>query len=56
MPIGSARAHVRISAATETTIVSHRRSPITSVTGLRHSIDMPKLPRAIKAIHLAYCT
>ena len=45
-----------MSAATETTTVSHRRSPITSVTGRRHSIDMPKLPRTICFTHLKYCT
>jgi hypothetical protein len=50
--MGSASTQVRIRAATETTTVSHRRSPITSVTGRRHSIDMPKLPWAISAIHL----
>jgi hypothetical protein len=36
--------------------VSQRRSPITSVTGRRHSMDMPKLPRTICCIHLRYCT
>ena len=56
MPIGSASTHVRISADTATTTVSHSRSPITSVTGRRHSIDMPKLPSAISFIHFQYCT
>ena len=54
--MGSASTHVRISAATETTMVSHRRSPITSVTGRRHSIDMPKLPTTISRIHFRYWT
>ena len=39
-------------AATETTIVSHSRSPITSETGRRHSIAMPKLPRTTSVIQL----
>jgi len=52
MPIGSASTQVRNSAETETTTVSHRRSPITSVTGRRHSIDMPKLPCTISFTHL----
>ena len=56
MPIGSASTQVRISAANDTTIVSHSRSPITSVTGRRHSIDMPKLPSTISFIHLQYWT
>jgi hypothetical protein len=54
--MGKARTQVSISAATETTTVSHKRSPITSVTGRRHSIDMPKLPRTTCFIHLRYCT
>ena len=54
--MGRASTHVRISAATETITVSHRRSPITSVTGRRHSMDMPKLPWTISRIHLKYCT
>ena len=56
MPIGSARTQVSSSAATDTTMVSHRRSPITSVTGRLHSIDMPKLPRTISFIHFKYWT
>ncbi len=43
-------------AATETTMVSQRRSPITSVTGRIHSIDSPKLPSLTRSIHFAYCT
>jgi hypothetical protein len=35
-------------------MVSHRRSPITSVTGRFHSIDTPKSPTTIRAIHFAY--
>ncbi len=54
--MGRASTQVRSSAATETTTVSHRRSPITSVTGRRHSIDMPKLPWTTSFIHLRYCT
>ncbi len=54
--MGRASTHVRMSAATETTTVSARRSPITSVTGRRHSIDMPKLPCTISFIHFQYCT
>src|SRR5215510_2191010 len=54
MPIGSASAHVRSSAETATTTVSHSRSPITSVTGRRHSIEKPKLPSAICFIHFQY--
>jgi len=29
---------------------------MTSVTGRRHSIDIPKSPRTISFIHLKYCT
>jgi hypothetical protein len=56
MPIGRARTHVRISDATATTTVSHSRSPITSVTGRRHSIDIPKLPTTTSFIHFRYWT
>ena len=54
--MGRASTQVRRRAATETTTVSHRRSPITSVTGRLHSMDMPKLPCAISLIHLKYWT
>jgi hypothetical protein len=56
MPMGRPSTQVRISAATETITVSHRRSPITSVTGRRHSIDIPKLPCTTRRIHFRYCT
>jgi hypothetical protein len=52
MPIGSARPQVTISAANEISRVSHRRSPITSVTGRFHSIDTPKSPTRMRTIHL----
>ena len=54
--MGRASTQVRIRAATDTITVSHRRSPITSVTGRRHSMDMPKLPRAMSFIHFQYWT
>ena len=50
--MGRASTQVRNRAASETTTVSHRRSPITSVTGRFHSMDMPKLPSAISLTHL----
>ena len=56
MPIGSASAQVRITAAIETTIVRASRSPMTSVTGRPHSIAMPKLPRMARVTHLKYWT
>jgi len=54
--MGSASTQVRSSAATETTTVSHSRSPITSVTGRRHSMEKPKSPWTTSSIHLRYCT
>ena len=56
MPIGNAIVQVRNSAANDTTIVSQSRSPMTSVTGLRHIIDTPKSPRTTRVIHKKYCT
>jgi len=47
---------VSSSADTATTTVSDNRSPMTSVTGRRHSIDMPKFPSAICFIHFQYWT
>ncbi len=43
-------------AAIEITMVSHKRSPITSVTGRFHSSDMPKSPRTTRLIHFQYWT
>ena len=44
MPIGSAITQVSSSAAKDTAMVSHSRSPITSVTGRCHIIETPKSP------------
>ena len=44
MPIGSAIIQVSSSAAKDTAMVSHSRSPITSVTGRFHIIETPKSP------------
>ena len=41
-------------AATDTTIVSHSRSPMTSETGRCHSSAMPKLPRRTIRIQRRY--
>ena len=56
MPIGKAMPQVRMIAAIEITMVSHSRSPITSVTGRFHSRDTPKSPRTTRLIHFQYCT
>ena len=56
MPMGSASAQVKMIAATEMTMVSVRRSPMTSDTGRPHSIAMPKLPWSMSPIHFAYWT
>ncbi len=56
MPIGSARSHVRRIAATETTIVSQSRSPITSETGRLHSSAMPNRPCTTCFIQRRYWT
>ena len=57
MPIGSAIPQVTMIAPSETEMVSHSRSPITSVTGRPHSNDMPKSPRAItRSSTSQYCT
>ena len=56
MPIGRATIQVSSTAAIETTIVSQRRSPMTSVTGRCHSIAIPRSPRAIRRIQRAYWT
>ena len=45
--MGRASAQVKMTAASDTTIVSIRRSPITSFTGRFHSMAMPKLPWSI---------
>ena len=42
--MGRASTQVSTIAATETTIVSQRRSPITSETGRPHSSAIPNLP------------
>ncbi len=56
MPIGSASTHVSMMAATETTIVSHSRSPITSETGRLHSSAMPNCPCTTCLIQRKYWT
>ena len=52
--MGNAMPQVNMIAATEMTIVSVRRSPMTSETGRPHSIAIPKLPCRMRPIHLAY--
>ena len=54
--MGRATAQVKMIAATETTTVSVRRSPMTSATGRPHSMAMPKLPCSIRPIHFMYWT
>ena len=56
MPIGSARPQVTTMAPSDSSIVSHSRSPITSVTGRPYSNERPKSPLATMAIHFQYCT
>ena len=56
MPIGRATIQVRTTAASETTIVSQSRSPMTSVTGRCHSIAIPMSPRTIRRIQRTYWT
>ena len=56
MPIGKANAQVKMIAATEMTMVSVRRSPMTSETGRPHSIAIPKLPWSIRPVHFRYWT
>ncbi len=43
-------------AATETTMVSHKRSPMTSDTGRPYSSAIPKLPRSTMVIQRRYWT
>ncbi len=56
MPIGSAITQVSSKAAKDTAMVSHSRSPMTSVTGRRHIIDTPKSPLITRPIQSPYCT
>ena len=56
MPIGSAMIQVSSNAAKDTAMVSHSRSPITSVTGRRHIIDTPKSPLITSPIQSPYWT
>ena len=46
----------RITAATDTTIVSHSRSPMTSVTGMEAASDVPRSPVRIPPIQSTYCS
>ena len=43
-------------APSDSAMVSHSRSPITSDTGLPHSSAMPKSPRSTSFIQRRYCT
>ncbi len=52
--MGRASAQVRMIAATETTMVSQRRSPMTSETGRPHSSAIPNLPCTTKRIQRRY--
>ena len=54
--MGSASPHVRRMAATDTTMVSQSRSPITSETGRCHSSAIPKFPRTTSFIQRRYWT
>ena len=56
MPIGSASTQVTTMAAIDSSIVSHSRSPITSVTGRPYSKERPKSPVATIDSHFQYCT
>ena len=56
MPIGKASPQVTTMAPSDNSTVSHRRSPITSVTGRPYSNERPKLPWATIASHFQYWT
>ena len=56
MPIGNASPQVTTMAPSDSRMVSHSRSPMTSVTGRPYSNERPKLPLATMASHFQYCT
>ena len=52
MPIGIARAYVKMSEPVEITSVNSRRSHTSSLTSRSYSNDSPKFPTANPVIHI----